>query len=299
MTGAALAVASVVAYAVVVERNQFTLREISVPVLDKGSAPIRVLHLSDMHLAPWQRGKARWVAELAGLRPDLVVSTGDNWGAKDAFDIIRDALGPFAGIPGVFVFGSNDYDAPRIKNPFGYFAGPSRATRQPTALDSEGLRSFLTNSLGWDDLNNSATALSVAGRTIEFFGVDDPHHGHDDIDATRDALDSVRGVSGEPSLRIGLTHAPYAHSLAELSDLGADILFAGHTHGGQVCLPGVGALVTNCDLPRAQASGLSHFDSENGAIPLHVSAGLGTSIYAPVRFACPPEATLLTLTARV
>lgn len=75
---------------------------------------------------------------------------------------------------------------------------------------------------------------------------------------------------------------------------GADLIIAGHTHGGQVCVPGYGALVTNCDLDPARAKGLS---SHEGAA-LHVSAGLGTNPYAPVRLACPPEATMLHLLPR-
>ena len=87
--------------------------------------------------------------------------------------------------------------------------------------------------------------------------------------------------------------------LSGLVDLGADAIFAGHTHGGQVCVPGYGALVTNCDIPREQVKGLSTWTSRGRSAALHVSAGLGTSIYAPVRFACPPEATLLTFLPRV
>ena len=78
---------------------------------------------------------------------------------------------------------------------------------------------------------------------------------------------------------------------------GAQLMLAGHTHGGQVCVPGYGALVTNCDIPRTQVKGLSLWRHGLRSAYLHVSAGLGTSIYAPIRFACPPEATLLTLTA--
>jgi predicted MPP superfamily phosphohydrolase len=75
---------------------------------------------------------------------------------------------------------------------------------------------------------------------------------------------------------------------------GVDLLLAGHTHGGQVRLPGYGAIVTNCGIDRARAKGLSTYESSW----LHVSPGLGTSPYAPIRFACRPEATLLRLTAR-
>jgi predicted MPP superfamily phosphohydrolase len=76
------------------------------------------------------------------------------------------------------------------------------------------------------------------------------------------------------------------------------MIFAGHTHGGQVCLPGVGALTTNSDLPLALARGLSVWNHQGRSSFLNVSAGIGTSIYAPVRFACPPEAVLVTLRAR-
>jgi uncharacterized protein len=79
---------------------------------------------------------------------------------------------------------------------------------------------------------------------------------------------------------------------------GHDLIMAGHTHGGQVCVPYYGALVTNCDLDRARAKGLSRYEAAGHESWLHVSAGLGTSPYAPIRFACPPEATLLTLIPR-
>ena len=77
---------------------------------------------------------------------------------------------------------------------------------------------------------------------------------------------------------------------------GVPLVFAGHTHGGQVCVPGWGALTTNCDLPVEEAKGLSRHRAAKGSTWLHVSAGLGSSPFAPYRFACPPEVTLLTLT---
>jgi predicted MPP superfamily phosphohydrolase len=119
-------------------------------------------------------------------------------------------------------------------------------------------------------------------------GVDDPHISRDHYDAVAGPFDPAADLS------LGVTHAPYLRILDAMAADGADLVLAGHTHGGQLCVPGVGALVTNCDLDRKRAKGLS---SHRGAA-LHVSAGLGTSPYAPVRFACRPEATLLTLTAR-
>src|SRR5690606_15753582 len=96
-------------------------------------------------------------------------------------------------------------------------------------------------------------------------------------------------------LRLGVTHAPYRRVLDAFTTQGADLVLAGHTHGGQVRVPGLPALVTNCDIPRRQAQGVSQWHGARRSAWLNVSAGLGTSIYAPVRFACPPEAVVLTL----
>jgi predicted MPP superfamily phosphohydrolase len=295
--GLALAAAGVATWGIVVERNRFTLREITVEALPVGSEPLRILHLSDMHMAPWQKAKQRWVRELAVLHPDLIVNTGDNWGTREGLAGVRAALDVFAGIPGVFVFGSNDHHGPRFKNPLKYFGGPSQVHGEPIRLDSAALAQYFETDLGWVNLNNTAATVAVDQQIIEFFGVDDPHHLLDDSDAMLDALDGVRASNQSPTLHIGVAHAPYARTLDLLAECGADIMFAGHTHGGQVCVPGYGALVTNCDLPRESVKGLSSWNTPFGDVPLHVSAGLGTSIFAPVRFACPPEATLITLVA--
>ena len=102
---------------------------------------------------------------------------------------------------------------------------------------------------------------------------------------------------------MGVAHAPYQRVLDAMTADGARLVIAGHTHGGQLCVPGYGALVTNCDLDRGRAKGVSRWWPGAGtsaprpsdAAWLHVSAGLGASRYAPVRFACRPEATLMTL----
>lgn len=286
-----------------VERNAFTLRRVTTPVLNPGEAPLRVLHLSDMHLAPWQHKKSEWVHTLADLEPDLIVNTGDNLGHIDALPAVKATLSAFRGTPGVFVNGSNDYFAPEFKNPLRYFLGPSQAHRNAMRLDTAGLMTFLEDDLGWANLNNNAASLSVAGRRIDFMGVDDPHRHFDSISKMTRAVDEVdeeASASSSPAayLTIGVTHAPYQRILNALTHRGSQMIFAGHTHGGQVCLPGVGALVTNCDIPRNYVKGLNWWTHDNRTVALHVSAGVGTSIYAPVRFACPPEATLITLTAR-
>jgi predicted MPP superfamily phosphohydrolase len=307
----AVAGASAFAWGSLFERRLFTLRRVSVPVLPAGSEPIKVLHLSDLHMAPWQRDKQDWVRSLADLHPDLIVDTGDNLGHERGLEGIERAFERFAGIPGVFAHGSNDYFGPQAKNPLKYLSGPSKK-RSSTAprLDNAALTAYF-GELGWLDLNNAAGAVDVKGTHLEFFGVNDPHVGFDRVEAIPGALDELR--ENDPysddatwpedapradrrTVTIGVTHSPYRRVLDAFVTYGAAMIFAGHTHGGQVCVPGFGALVTNCDIPRNQVKGLSVWRHAFRSAFLNVSAGLGTSIYAPVRFACRPEVTLVTLT---
>lgn len=289
LTAGATAIgAATLAYASLIERNMFTLRRYDVPVLAPDAEPLRILHLSDLHMMPDQRRKQRWVASLSALDPDLVVVTGDNMSHPTAVPGVLRALQPLLDVPGAFVFGSNDYRGPVWKNPFTYF-DKEREYVQGVALPAEELRSVLVGA-GWADLNNARTTLKAGGRLVEMVGVDDPHVERDDY-----AL-----VAGETSaaadLRVALTHTPEPSVLDAMAADGFDLLLGGHTHGGQVRVPFVGALVTNCGLPRTMARGLHRWPETDSW--LHVSAGLGTHPTAPVRFACPPEASLLTLIPR-
>ncbi len=280
-----------------IERYLFTVREASAVALPPGAAPLRILHISDAHMAPWQHRKQDWLASLAELKPDLIVNTGDNLGHENGLDGIRRAFAPFAGIPGVFVHGSNDVAAPSPRNPFRYFLGPSKKNHKPELLDTDAMDRYFTDELGWTDLNNAAARLRIAGTDVDLFGVDDAHRDWDRLDALPDAI-SALGARDAAAPVLGVTHAPYQRVLNGFTDLGADAILGGHTHGGQVCIPGYGALVANCDIPLKQAKGLSTWSHGGRTVPLNVSAGCGHSIYAPVRFACRPEATLLTLTAQ-
>lgn len=308
-TGAAVGAAAVVglgalAYGSLVERTRFTVREEILPVLSTGSRSLTVLHLSDLHMAPQQDAKVDFLRSLARYEPDLVVDTGDNFGHVNALPWIKEALEPFEGVAGVFVHGSNDYFGPVFKNPLAYFTGPSARRVDPDDLDTAGLELFFEDELGWLDLNNHARAVEIKGTRIEFYGTGDAHRGWDKLAALPGAIDELREnvewtpTSGQDVLSIGVTHAPYQRVLNRFVNQGADVIFAGHTHGGQVRIPGMPALVTNCDIPREQAQGVSLWRTPRGSSFLEVSAGIGTSIYAPVRFACPPEAVVLTLVAR-
>lgn len=289
------------AWGIGVERTLFTVRRTTFPVLPAGAEPVRILHVSDLHMAPWQTKKQDWIRSLLALAPDIVIDTGDNLGHRDGILGIRRALEPFAGIPGAFVNGSNDYFHPRVKNPLRYFRSPSvlPESREPD-LDIEGLLGLFTGGLGWVDLNNRAESVTVKGSRIEFFGVDDPHIGLDRIDLVAGAVDDLRAAAdGAADVSIGVAHAPYRRILDDFVARGADVVLAGHTHGGQVRVPGFGALVTNCDIPRDKVAGSTTWDTGLRRSYLNVSAGVGTSIFAPVRFACRPEVTLVTLTPSV
>ena len=280
------------------EARQYTLRRVTVPLLPSGHAPLKVLHLSDIHMAPDQRAKQDWLRDLADLEPDLVVDTGDNLAHVRAVPVVADALGGLLDLPGVYVLGSNDYYAPGMRNPLRYLVPDDgkRNTSTPQLPWPELKERF--GRAGWLDLTNGFGSLTVRDTTIAFVGVDDPHLAYDD-------LDRVAGPA-EPTadLRLAVAHAPYLRVLDQFAADGYDAIIAGHTHGGQVCLPtldGRGrALTTNCDLEPARARGLHRHPADSapgdeGSAWLHVSAGLGTNPYVRFRVACRPEATLLTL----
>ncbi|MFV0633921.1 metallophosphoesterase [Demequina sp.] len=289
-----LAGAGVLAWSLV-EARSYTVRQLTAPVLPPGTKPVRILHFSDLHVTPTQQGKLEWISSLAAFRPDLVVDTGDNLAHEDAVPAVLDALEPLLEFPGVFVHGSNDYYGPRAKNPLKYLRAPTKVREGSRPLDHEALTRGLTGG-GWLDLNNARGELEIQGHRLSFAGLDDPH-------LNRDVLPEASEDQGD--LRIGVVHAPYVRALDALHADGAEIILAGHTHGGQVCVPGYGALVTNCDLDTERAKGLHGWPGARPDMPggedsawLHVSAGVGTSPYTPVRLACRPEATLLTLMPR-
>jgi predicted MPP superfamily phosphohydrolase len=273
----------------VVETRAFVLRDTEIPVLPPGRAPVRVLHLSDLHLTPRQHRKQRWVRALAALEPDAVVATGDFLGHREAVGPVIDCLDGLLDRPGAFVLGSNDYYAPLVKNPARYLLpGGQDRRRLGERLPWRDLVGALTGR-GWRELSNRRVRLSVAGLELALIGVDDPHLSFDDLEA-------VSGPAPEDAdLAVAVAHAPYLRVLDRFTSDGYPLILAGHTHGGQLRVPGYGALVTNCDLDRHRARGLHRHRSAGRSSWLHVSAGLGTSPYAPVRLSCRPEATLLTL----
>jgi predicted MPP superfamily phosphohydrolase len=273
----ALAGAACVAYGSLVERRWFRLREETVPALPPGAEPLDILHLSDLHMVEGDERLRAFLAELAGKPADLLVVTGDMLGEPEALTPVLETLERFKPRLGaVAVLGSNDYFAPRPRSYFSYFL--PRRPRPPKRHNPWRELVAGLERASWHVLSNQRARIA----DVEVAGMDDGHIQRDD---PRVAVPPDR-----PSrLRLGVVHSPYLRSLDAFAAYGYQLVLAGHTHGGQVRLPGVGALVTNCDLPRAQARGLSRHDDAW----LHVSAGLGSSKFAPFRFACRPEASIL------
>ncbi|MGW1281939.1 metallophosphoesterase [Streptomyces tsukubensis] len=289
-----------IAYAAAFEARSFRLRRLTVPVLPQGMRPLRVLQVSDIHMVSGQRKKRAWLQSLAGLRPDFVINTGDNLSDPEGVPEVLDALGPLMELPGVYVFGSNDYYGPTLRNPARYLLEKAQGRHglngNAPAVGAvhnpwEELRDAF-DTAGWVGLGNTRGKLKLDAGEIAFTGLDDPH-------IKRDRYESVAGGPDQAAdLSLAVVHAPYLRALDAFTADGYPMIFAGHTHGGQLCIPFYGALVTNCDLDTDRVKGLSTHTAADHTSYLHVSAGCGTSRYTPVRFACPPEATLLTLVER-
>ncbi len=242
-----------VAYAHV-ETKLFTLREATVPVLPPGSRDLRVLHVSDLHLVPTQRRKIEWVRSLAELEPDLVVDTGDNLAHVDALEPLLDALAPLLAVPGAFVLGSNDYFAPVPKNPARYLLPDARLpfASQARLLPAAEMAGAMRDA-GWVDLTNRRDVLDVGGVRLDLVGVDDPHLDRDVFPAPESQARPLRrraacSGSGSRTRRTGGSWTRCTTTARSSSSRA--------THGGQLCVPGFGALVTNCDIDRKRAKGL-------------------------------------------
>lgn len=255
-------------------------------MLPAGAAPVRVLHVSDIHLTPGRHRLLSWIRTLDSLDPHLVVNTGDSIAHPMSVRLLLDAFGPLLDKPGIFVYGSNDLYAPTPKNPARYLWRTSSGEHKQNIpnLPWEKLGEGFT-AAGWLDASNQRGRVSAGGLDIAVGGVHDSH-------VRRDRYDMIAGRADPAAdLRLGVLHSPEPRLLDRFAADGYDLLMAGHTHGGQLCVPGYGALVTNCGIDKARVRGLSRHEDAW----LHVSGGLGTSPWAPARFACRPEATLLTL----
>jgi predicted MPP superfamily phosphohydrolase len=281
-----LAALACVVYGIAIERSWYRLRRYDLDILPPGGPSdgprgLSILHLSDLHFVRRDRKKAGFLASLP--KADITVITGDFLAEPEAIETAVEAVRSVRGeLASWFVLGSNDHYIPKPLNYLKYFV-KRRRRRFARRGRVEELISGLTDD-AWTDLTNVRELVEVDGVPIELLGLDDAHLRWQDL--------RVAPRRAPERLGIAVMHSP--DSAPESAALGYDLLVAGHTHGGQVCIPGVGALVTNSSMPPRLAAGLIRM----GSAILHTSPGLGTSKYAPFRFACRPEATMLDLRPR-
>ena len=239
-----------------------TREEIPLPNLPAAFGGLRVCHLSDLHVGRHVSAEYvnRALGMAAGLEAQLVVLTGDYASYEWTFiKSILPALGRLQAPLGVFaVLGNHDY---------------MRAQRGPAtrALKSAGVRV----------LENEAVKLTMAGATLHLVGIADPVTGHQDFDR---AMEQVP----PDGCKVFLAHTPDV--IPAVNALHADLLLAGHTHGGQVNLPFIGPPVVPSAFGARFAAGLAQYEGT----PVFVTRGVGV-IDPFLRFRCPPEVALLTL----
>jgi len=244
-------------YGFLYERHQLGVTRASVAVtgLPPALANLRIGLLTDVHHSRWvsHEDVVGAVNALMAERPDLIVLGGDyvTWGDRRYLGPVAEALAPLTAPHGVFaILGNHDDDHPTA-----------------TALSKNGAVV----------LRDARTRIVVADAPIDLVGIRYWTRRGADISAL------LRGANGTVML---LAHDP--RRLTEAAGLGIPLVLSGHTHGGQIVLPGVGA-VAAAKFPVVAGLG------RQNRTTMFVSRGVGT-VYVPVRINCPPEVAVLTLT---
>lgn len=260
-------------YAFLIEPFRVRLTKVEIPIkgLPAGLDGLTICHLSDMHTAGYGRLERNTARILSDLEADLCVMTGDLLNSREGLQALDRMLDSFKPRLGVFaVLGNGDHKG---------FMTPGKI--------EDGLSSMKVNLLV-----NSHHAMIVNGEDVKIIGVDDPFKRRDQFG---------RATAGMPrgGFRLLLAHSP--DILSEVDGYHVDLVLAGHTHGGQVRVPLLGALWLNSSRRIPVCNG--YYDSgtlsrllqrDMSGVRMYVSRGLGASGIA-ARFACPPEVALITL----
>jgi hypothetical protein len=253
-------------YAWVIEPNwiEITRHDVWFKNLPEEFNGLVVAHLSDLHMRGYGARERRVLTRLAEIRPGLIAITGDFTLEGSDSTTIRRFLD----------------DLRTLKPAFGVWAVLGNHDHwYPPATSDEAVRNFFSDA-GVALLVNEWGRIGRGLDTLSLVGVDDPFSGLDNLGV------ALRGTQRTP-FAVLLTHSPQIFMKADLIKF--DLVLAGHTHGGQVRLPGIGALW----LPAGSE------DYESGWFygqhaQMHVTRGVGTSIL-PFRFLCRPEIALITL----
>jgi predicted MPP superfamily phosphohydrolase len=282
---------------------------------NKSNEPIlTILHLSDFHLRKNSKGKKlfKFVRGLDKLSVDFILITGDLLESDKNIEYLIEMLSPLKAKYGKYVvFGVHDhYNKALIEFTKNMFKRKKRYKREnDVAYMVKRLKC-----IGIEVLMNEARKVNISGNGIddvEIIGIDDPIIKKNDIIKAFKHIDEVgkleliersdyrstfrlkkekiHKINIRGKLRIILIHTPDIDSIINLARKKVDIIFSGHTHGGQVRLPFVGAVTSGCKIKTKFASGLFYFRN----FILYVTRGLGEGKYSQFRFYCQPEASLV------
>ena len=279
--GLPLAALAVAAWAVFIEPRRFRVRRVVLDADELGLPPLRILHVTDTHFHGRDGAMLRFLADLArGESFDAVFWTGDLIDTPGGIPSIAEAARLFSPRLGSFaVLGGHDYAWHGAAEAYLRLLSGSPAFGFSRDNPVDELRGAL-ESAGVHLLEDESRRVEAgAGRGFAVVGLRDAFVIPPDYDA------AWRGVQdGAPV--VVLAHSPDV--LRETASRGARVAFCGHTHGGQVRFPLIGALVTRSDLPGRLASGVFRA----GPTTFLLNNGLGVSPATPFRLLCRPEVTV-------
>ncbi|MCL5069672.1 MAG: metallophosphoesterase [Actinobacteria bacterium] len=285
--------------------------ENNIPNPESAISSFKILHLSDFHLRTDFKGEKleKFLKILALDIYDFIFITGDMIEKDELQDKLIEVLKPFKAKYGIYaVFGAHDYYNKKptefIKNMFKKRESYSRKN------DVEGLRKKLEFARIKVLQNESIILKNITGYDeIDIVGVDDPIINKMDLKQSLSGIfknrEEIRIINISPErlisknfnyhelsenkkLKIALVHTPDSYAIVNLALNGIDIVFAGHTHGGQVRVPKIGALISGCNIKTRYAAGLFYFKN----FVLQVSKGLGEGRFSRFRIYCDPEAII-------
>lgn len=262
------------------DRWGFRLAHVHIPC-QAVPRPLKLLHLSDTHLRVGDAAKMDFIRRATDDDYDFVFYTGDIAEEPEAEKLVPSLLTRSPRHGAYAVFGNHDHLRLSMAEHLYEFAF-SKPSRRHGYSDVEAMRAHMQEGDRWRVLVNETARHDIDGASVLVAGVDDPYTGQGDLQVT------MRHVK-QADVLIGLVHVPT--DLASFSQRGFHLVLSGHTHGGQVRLPLIGAIKTQCDLPTRHARGL-HWVERTA---VHVSQGLGAGKPTRARFLCPPTAYVITL----
>lgn len=281
---ASAALAGLSLYSFFVEPHRFTIRHKSVHLKGPDHAPLSVLHLSDFHFYKGKIARKKFLHRLAQRiqeKPvDFIFITGDLIDDDSGIDLCIEALRPLKAKYGVYaVLGNHDYIHVQLRDIFTSTGTLHKKVRKQN--DVERLVRELA-AIGVTVLRNERLSVDIEGAPVTLVGIDDPYIYKDDIPK------AFAGFQKNGPCLV-LVHSPERYR--EIAENGADMVFSGHTHGGQIRIPGVGPVVTRSDAPREYCYGLNRL---NGTT-YYTTCGLGVGRITHVRLFCRPEVVFFQL----